>query len=257
MSDPVRLKLSADAPPLAVEALDRARGDAPDAARLGAIEAGVLAKLGLTPGGGDTGGGDAGGGGGPSAPLAGASGAAGASALTKAGAATLAAGVAIVALVVVTRTPDAPLTPTAIATYGAMDSSPAPAVSVAEPGPPPISVEDLPAASAAPSVAARPAPSARPAASEEDPGASEHAEVALLAQAQAALAARPAETLARCDEHARRFASGTLVQEREVLAIDALLRLGRRPEAEARASRFRASFPRSGHLRRIEALLAP
>jgi len=260
MSDPVRLGLSADAPPLAVEALERARGDAPDAARLGAIEAGVLAKLGLAPGGGDAGGGDSGGGGGPSAPPAGpagASGSAGASALTKAGAATLAAGVAIVALVVITRTPDAPVTPAAIATYGAMDSSPAPAVPLAEPGPSPISVEDLPAASAAPSVAALPAPSARPAASEEDPGASEHAEVALLAQAQASLASRPSETLARCDEHVRRFASGTLVQEREVLAIDALLRLGRRPEAEARASRFRASFPRSGHLRRIEALLAP
>ena len=69
--------------------------------------------------------------------------------------------------------------------------------------------------------------------------------------------ARPAESLARCDEHARRFANGTLVQEREVLAIDALMRLGRRPEAEARASRFRASFPRSGHLRRIEALHSP
>lgn len=248
MSDPVRLKLSADAPALAVEALDRARGDAPDAARLAAIEAGVLAKLGLPPGGGHGGGGGDGGGSG---------GGGGASALTKAGAATLAAGVALVALVVVTRTPDAPVAPTAVATHNAMDSSPPPALSVAEPGPPPISVEDLPAASAAPSAPARPAPSARPAASEEDPAVNERAEVALLAQAQAALAARPADTLARCDDHARRFASGTLVQEREVLAIDALLRLGRRPEAEARATRFRTSFPRSGHLRRIESLLAP
>ncbi len=259
MSDPVRLKLSADAPPLAIEALDRARSDAPDAARLRAIEAGVLAKLGLPP----SGGGDAGGGGGPSAPSAGAPSAgaagAGASAVTKAGAVALAAGVAIVALVVVSRTPDASITPPAVATRSAIDASPAlsTALSIAEPGPPPISVEDLPAASAAPSALARAASSVRPAASEADPAASEKAEVALLAAAQAALGARPLETLARCDEHAARFASGTLVQEREVLAIDALLRLGRRPEAEARASRFRAAFPRSGHLRRIEALLAP
>lgn len=251
MSDPVRLGLSADAPPLAVEALDRARRDGPGAARLGAIEAGVLAKLALPPGGGgDAGGGDAGGGGGPSAPTA------GVSALAKAGAVTLAAGVAILALVVVRRTPDAPPAPVAVATRAATDSAPAPAFSVAEPGPPPISVEDLPAASAVPSASTRSETSARPAAS-EDPAVSERAEVALLAAAQAVLAARPVETLARCDEHAARFANGTLVQEREVLAIDALLRLGRRPEAEARASRFRAAFPRSGHLRRIEALLAP
>jgi hypothetical protein len=35
-----------------------------------------------------------------------------------------------------------------------------------------------------------------------------------------------------------------------------LLRLGRREEAEARAARFRQGFPRSGHLRRVEALLS-
>jgi hypothetical protein len=136
------------------------------------------------------------------------------------------------------------------------DSAPSPSIasSVAEPSPASISVDDLPAASGT-SVPPTARPSAQPAVADVDPAGSERAEVALLAEAQATLAARPAESLARCDEHARRFASGTLVQEREVLAIDALLRLGRRPDAEARANRFRASFPRSGHLRRIETLL--
>lgn len=263
MSDPVRLKLSADAPPLAVEALARAHGDGPDAARLVAIEAGVLGKLGLPPGGGG-GGGDGGGGAGPSAPPAGPAGAAGA-ALTKAGLATLAAGAVIVAIAVATRS-NAPVTPTTAATRSTTDASPAvaTAASVAEPAPASISVDDLPAASAGlvnravASASARPPVSAAPAASDKDPAAAtERAEVALLADAQAALTVRPAESLARCDEHARRFATGTLVQEREVLAIDALMRLGRRPEAEARANRFRAAFPRSGHLRRIDALLAP
>jgi hypothetical protein len=96
---------------------------------------------------------------------------------------------------------------------------------------------------------------ARAAATAVDPAESERAEVALLDAAQRSLASNPAEALRRCDEHAKTFASGTLVQEREVLAIDALLRLGRRADADARAARFRRSFPRSGHLRRIDALL--
>jgi hypothetical protein len=41
-----------------------------------------------------------------------------------------------------------------------------------------------------------------------------------------------------------------------VIAIDALVRRGRRADADARAARFRERFPRSGHQRRIEAILA-
>jgi outer membrane protein assembly factor BamD (BamD/ComL family) len=52
-------------------------------------------------------------------------------------------------------------------------------------------------------------------------------------------------------EHARRFPSGTLVQEREVLAIEALARLGRLPEARRRLDAFRATFPRSPHVARL------
>jgi outer membrane protein assembly factor BamD (BamD/ComL family) len=80
-------------------------------------------------------------------------------------------------------------------------------------------------------------------------------EVKLLHQAQDALAADPAQALSLCGEHAKSFPQGLLAQEREVIAIDALVRLGRANEAHARARRFAASYPASTHLRRIEALL--
>lgn len=82
-----------------------------------------------------------------------------------------------------------------------------------------------------------------------------HAELALLARAQGALAGAPAAALALADEHEEKFARGALVQEREVVAIDALLRLGRRTEAVGRALRFHQQFPGSVHGRRIDVLL--
>lgn len=81
-------------------------------------------------------------------------------------------------------------------------------------------------------------------------------EVPLLEQAQDALAADPARALELVEEHRRHHPRGMLAQEREVLAIDALLRLGRRAEAEAQAGRFRERHPGSAQLRRIETLLA-
>src|SRR5262249_8668637 len=52
-------------------------------------------------------------------------------------------------------------------------------------------------------------------------------EVALLDRARAALASSPAQALALADEHAARFPHGKLGMEREMVAIDALRRLGR------------------------------
>lgn len=125
---------------------------------------------------------------------------------------------------------------------------------------PPVSVDSLPAAPPAPA----PAPLAReakapraqapaPAEGAEDPGD----ELALLEDARRALAADPARTLALADTHAQRFAKPALAQERERLAIDALVRLDRRPEAEARAKAFEATYPQSAHLARVRALVAP
>jgi hypothetical protein len=56
---------------------------------------------------------------------------------------------------------------------------------------------------------------------------------------------RPADALAIGQEHARTFPYGALVEEREVLAITALVRLGRFPEARIRAARFKREHPQS------------
>jgi hypothetical protein len=57
----------------------------------------------------------------------------------------------------------------------------------------------------------------------------------------------PAEAYALTIEHAARFPAGALVQERELLAIQALVRLGRGNEAESRRTRFLAAFPGSAY----------
>jgi hypothetical protein len=46
-----------------------------------------------------------------------------------------------------------------------------------------------------------------------------------------------------------------MAQEREVIAIDALMRLGRADGAKARAGRFHAAWPDSAHGRRVDALV--
>ncbi len=68
----------------------------------------------------------------------------------------------------------------------------------------------------------------------------------LIEQATSALGRGKGEdALAACAEHARRFASGQLAEERESIAIRALMELGRKEEALARATEFRAHFPES------------
>lgn len=80
-------------------------------------------------------------------------------------------------------------------------------------------------------------------------------EISLLRRAQQAVTRYPSEALAFSALHAQRFPNGVFVQEREVIAIDSLLRLGRIPEARARARAFNESYPTSAHARRIQALL--
>jgi hypothetical protein len=80
-------------------------------------------------------------------------------------------------------------------------------------------------------------------------------EIELLQRAQDALGSAPARALDLVNRHATRFPGAALGQEREVIAIDALVRLGRTGEARARAAAFAARFPTSAHLRRLEALV--
>ncbi|XXX77393.1 hypothetical protein WMF30_01285 [Sorangium sp. So ce134] len=95
-------------------------------------------------------------------------------------------------------------------------------------------------------------PSARP----PSAGAAEVAEteVQLLHRAQDALATDAGSALALTVEHARRFPAGALGQEREIIAIRALLALGRAAEARARAAGLLERFPGSAYRGRLESL---
>ena len=82
------------------------------------------------------------------------------------------------------------------------------------------------------------------------------AELRLVEQARAAVAredfVRALELLA---DHARRFRTGRLVEEREALIVKSLAGLGRRTEARRAAAQFEARFPRSPLLSAVSEML--
>ncbi len=131
------------------------------------------------------------------------------------------------------------------------EATPAPANAPIEP--PVLSPHELPTAAATVAVHAPPVvPSARAAGSNARAAgssavAADGVEIDLLARAQEALRTRPAETLALCQKHKAEFANGRFTQEREALAIEALLYLHRRGEAERRWNDFQQRYPASNH----------
>jgi hypothetical protein len=80
-------------------------------------------------------------------------------------------------------------------------------------------------------------------------------ELALLQRAGDRLRSDPAGALDLAQEHADRFPSGALAQEREVIAIEALVGLHRYSEARDRAQRFVRDFPGSAHRLHIQSLM--
>jgi hypothetical protein len=121
-------------------------------------------------------------------------------------------------------------------------------VEAARPSPP----DAAPPPDAPPPVVAVRTPASRPHAQRD----SLAEEVALLDRARTALGAGDAQSaLATCDAHAQQFSRGVLREERERIAIEALVILDRRTEAEARAQRFDRAFPNSVQSERIHALL--
>jgi hypothetical protein len=80
-------------------------------------------------------------------------------------------------------------------------------------------------------------------------------EVSLLEEAQATSRGDPQGALDLTDRDVLRFPNGALAQEREVIAIDALTRLGRMEDARARARQFFQAFPGSAHGPRVAALV--
>jgi hypothetical protein len=112
-------------------------------------------------------------------------------------------------------------------------------VEVPVPAPAPPDVRPTPP----PDVSERPAPQRHRRGDEGDDLA---AEQRLLGPASTALnSGDPARALRLLDEHAARHRRGQLAPERELLRTRALLRAGRRAEAEAVAARFRRRYP--GH----------
>jgi hypothetical protein len=82
-------------------------------------------------------------------------------------------------------------------------------------------------------------------------------EAELLRDARQVLDRNPLVALSLCDEHQRDYPRGGLTQERELIAITALLRLGRTASAESRAARFRSAYPSSPYLGRLDRLVPP
>jgi len=80
-------------------------------------------------------------------------------------------------------------------------------------------------------------------------------EARLLERARALLSSDPASAFATLERHAAEAPHGTLQLERELLEVDALVRLGRRRDAEEKARILRAHSPGSLYERRLSALL--
>lgn len=81
------------------------------------------------------------------------------------------------------------------------------------------------------------------------------AELTILNGAQDALGRLPTRALALAEEHAAAYPRGVFAQEREVIAIEALLKLQRSTAAVARGRAFLSAFPTSTHAPRVQQML--
>jgi hypothetical protein len=157
--------------------------------------------------------------------------------------APVASRVAAVASVKTAPSPS-PEMPALVAAESARAATPAPSVRRRKVEP------DLSTPELAPSAVETPAPVSPP-----DAASRLREEAQLVRSAERLLASDPSRALALTEERRRRFPGGALDQEADVVAIEALLKLGRRDAAAARASRFEASHPGSVHARRLRALI--
>jgi hypothetical protein len=80
-------------------------------------------------------------------------------------------------------------------------------------------------------------------------------EMLLLKRANEALALAPARALALADAHKRRFPDAVMDQERELIAVTALDRLGRFSEARRRAQDFLHAHPSSIYRAQMQAFI--
>jgi len=87
----------------------------------------------------------------------------------------------------------------------------------------------------------------------EEPSIADEAKLLELARTQ--LGQDPARALEFVQRHLQLYPDGQLSAERELIAVEALLRLGRRPEAEQRAAPRLQQAPDSLYARRLRKLL--
>jgi hypothetical protein len=112
----------------------------------------------------------------------------------------------------------------------------------------------------APSSPRAPAPASAPPASSAPEPAPDAAtalerEAALLEDARALVASKPSEALVRLEQHAASFPGGKLGQERELLIVSTLSKLGRTAEARARGEALLARSRGGLYAERIRAIL--
>ncbi|MFM2418010.1 MAG: hypothetical protein RL385_2733 [Pseudomonadota bacterium] len=80
-------------------------------------------------------------------------------------------------------------------------------------------------------------------------------ELGLLRQAQASLNSRPREAFALTQKHRASFPRGQFAEERDALAIQALMRAGERNAALDLAAHFVNAYPKSAHAHQFRELL--
>ena len=88
-------------------------------------------------------------------------------------------------------------------------------------------------------------------------GAPIETEAALLQRARQALSSDPSRALALAERHRRLYPRGMLSQERELLAVKALVALGRGDSARSRADAFVTAYPSSAYRDRVESVARP
>ena len=146
--------------------------------------------------------------------------------------------------------------------FGTRDTEP-------EPAPVPVTApQKQPAPKAEPPAVAPPAADSAPAAQASEtpaldraapkahaPAASKPSEAALLNQAQQALKTDPRRALDLTRRHKQLYPQGSLSQEREVIAIEALSRLDKKNSAQERAEAFTEKYPESAHQKKVDTTL--
>ncbi|HEV8548516.1 MAG TPA: hypothetical protein VGQ57_05795 [Polyangiaceae bacterium] len=123
------------------------------------------------------------------------------------------------------------------------------------PSPPPRAPEETAALPSAPASDAPAASPARPTVA--SPSRPTESEAEFLERARGALGKNPSQALALANLHRSRFPGGVLAQEREVIAIEALKRLGRTEEATRRAADFARRYPGSAYRLKLDSHGSP